>query len=85
MGYAHYSTPHGMAGYGVADACHASGCSAEIDRGLAYLCGTDPGRESEHGCGWWFCDAHLCVAPMGIDEQYLCDGCLLKYDGVDDE
>ena len=59
MGNAVYDTPLGDAGYGITDTCHRRGCPAEIDRGLAHLCGDQPGRESEHGCGRWFCPDHL--------------------------
>lgn len=84
MGYASYGTPMGMAGYGVEDICNEESCAVEIDRGLAFLCGTTPGRPDEHGCGHWFCGDHLYMAPEGI-EGYLCNGCLLKFDGVDEE
>jgi len=78
MGYAVYSTPLGDAGYGVEDVCHREGCSEAINRGLEYLCGDQPGRPSEHGCGRWFCEADLhggwlqsrckhCLAAAGHD------------------
>jgi hypothetical protein len=38
MGYARYDTPMGLAGYAVADTCHAPDCDVDIDRGLAHLC-----------------------------------------------
>jgi hypothetical protein len=85
MGYAHYGTPMGPAGYGITDVCFEDGCTAKIDRGLSYLCGMTPGRADEHGCGHWFCDAHLYAAPEGIDGCYLCNDCTLQYDGVDDD
>jgi len=79
MGYARYDTPLGIAGYGVEDVCHEEGCSEEIDRGLAYLCGDEPGRESDHGCGRWFCSGHLYV-PIALDlpraAGHLCGACL---------
>lgn len=84
MGYGWYETPMGPAGYSVEDVCFEDGCSGAIDRGLSYLCGMQPGRPDEHGCGHWFCDAHLYAAPEGID-GYLCNTCILKFDGVDDE
>ena len=84
MGYAWYETPMGPGGYAVEDVCFEDGCSEPIDRGLSYLCGTQPGRPDEHGCGHWFCDAHLCVGPEGVN-GYLCNACILKYDGVDDD
>jgi hypothetical protein len=58
MGYAFYELPDGReAGYGVEAVCDEPGCAEEIDRGLGYLCGTDPG-EPEDGCGGYFCGAH---------------------------
>lgn len=84
MGYAWYDTPMGPGGYAVEDVCFEGECDTTIDRGLSYLCGTTPGRADEHGCGHWFCDAHLYAAPIGID-GYLCNNCTLQYDGVDDD
>ena len=63
MGYAIYETPLGPAGYGVEDICHEEGCTEVIDRGVAYLCGDQPGYQSEYGCGRWFCGAHLYGGP----------------------
>ena len=76
MGYAIYETPLGDAGYGVEDVCHQEGCSEAIDRGLDYLCGDQPGRPSEHGCGRWFCHEHLYDA-LPLPDQYvtLCRAC----------
>jgi hypothetical protein len=87
MGYARYDTPMGPAGYAVEDVCHEDGCSAEIDRGLGYLCGSEPGRPDEHGCGKWFCEEHLYIPPAEVKSSGggLCGACILKYDGVDDE
>lgn len=65
MGYAYYGTPLGPAGYSVTDTCHHSRCPVEIDRGLAHLCGNEPGREDEVGCGRWFCGTHLMVPVPG--------------------
>lgn len=62
MGYAYYEiTRNGEmieAGYGVETVCEEPGCKKEIDRGLGYLCGKDPGGD-EHGCGGYFCGQHL--------------------------
>lgn len=44
-------------GYGVPCFCDAPGCSEEIDRGLAFVCGGEP-YGGEHGCGLFFCAAH---------------------------
>ncbi|MDN3244141.1 hypothetical protein [Streptomyces sp. ZSW22] len=63
MGYARYeiTRPNGdriEAGYAVQAVCEKDGCEAQIDRGLAYLCGKDP-RGDDHGCGGYFCENHL--------------------------
>jgi len=50
MGYAHYEIGGVQRGYGVPDVCNHPECSAEIDRGLSYLC---------YGCTGYFCGAHL--------------------------
>jgi hypothetical protein len=43
-------------GYGVPAVCDHPGCSAEIDRGLSYVCENIYGDE---GCGLFFCGEHL--------------------------
>lgn len=45
-------------GYGVPSVCDHPSCSAEIDRGLGYICGGDIGG-GENGCGLFFCGKHL--------------------------
>src|SRR5690348_3338343 len=82
MGWARYGTPLGDAGYAVDDTCHRDGCDERIDRGLAYLCGSEPGRESETGCGRWFCGAHLYGLPdavEGILGGGMCEPCLDRW------
>ena len=79
MGNARYGTPLGDAGYDVVDTCHELNCAAEINRGLAHLCGDQPGRESEHGCGRWFCSGHLySPVALGLPSSLggLCERCL---------
>jgi hypothetical protein len=44
-------------GYGVPAICDHPGCSAEIDRGLAYVCGGEP-YGGDRGCGLYFCKDH---------------------------
>ena len=44
-------------GYGVPAMCDFPECSAEIDRGLAYVCGGQP-YGGEEGCGLFFCPSH---------------------------
>ncbi|MFE2174401.1 hypothetical protein [Kitasatospora sp. NPDC059462] len=63
MGYAYYTVTRAdgteiEAGYDVAAVCEEDGCTEEIDRGLAYLCGSTPGTP-EDGCGGYFCSRHL--------------------------
>lgn len=44
-------------GYGVPAYCDHPMCNAEIDRGLAYVCGGAP-EGGDKGCGLYFCEAH---------------------------
>jgi len=44
-------------GYGVPAVCDHPRCNTQIDRGLAYVCGSEP-YGGEHGCGLYFCDLH---------------------------
>jgi len=63
MGYGYYVLPDGReAGYMVDVECDQPDCTEEINRGLAYLCGSNPDghRDSEEpGCGKYFCYEHL--------------------------
>jgi hypothetical protein len=73
MGYAYYTLADGReAGYGVDALCDHPDCGAEIDRGLAYLCGQRPGGYP-HGCGDYFCSGHLYLGYFDGDtvEQRL--------------
>lgn len=45
-------------GYAHEGICHAEGCNAEIDHGLAYVCGAMH-EGGEDGCGYYFCGEHL--------------------------
>lgn len=45
-------------GYGVPAYCDHPGCNEKIDRGLSYVCGSDP-YGGEYGCGLYFCKKHL--------------------------
>ncbi|MBZ6211601.1 hypothetical protein KVH31_34465 [Streptomyces olivaceus] len=51
-------------GYGVPTTCEQPGCTEQIDRGLAYLCGSVHGGD-EYSCGGYFCGQHLYTAPEG--------------------
>ncbi|MBN9357441.1 MAG: hypothetical protein J0I15_13385 [Herbaspirillum huttiense] len=44
-------------GYGVPAYCDHPGCKNEIDRGISYVCGGEPGG-GEHGCGLFICAHH---------------------------
>jgi len=63
-------------GYGVPAECDYPDCKEEIDRGLSYVCGSDP-YGGEFGCGLYFCGIHLeFVKPRGSsDSIQLCSRC----------
>jgi hypothetical protein len=44
-------------GYGVPALCDHPRCDRRIDRGLAYVCGSEA-FGGEKGCGLFFCDKH---------------------------
>lgn len=62
-------------GYGVPALCDHPSCKKEIDRGLAYVCGSQP-YGGDLGCGLFFCDDHL---NIGIERKgqlvSLCNKC----------
>jgi hypothetical protein len=62
-------------GYGVPATCDRPKCGAEIDRGLAYVCGGEP-YGGEHGCGLYFCGAHLTGTRKDGDRWvHICGRC----------
>ncbi|HSH25269.1 MAG TPA: hypothetical protein VLA13_07010 [Massilibacterium sp.] len=61
-------------GYGVPAVCDHPDCNNEIDRGLAYVCGSEP-YGGEHGCGLYFCDEHLHISNLDRNPQ-VCERCL---------
>lgn len=61
-------------GYGVPAVCDHPGCNAEIDRGLSYVCGSEP-KGGEHGCGLYFCEEHRRTAGDKRDKASLCTKC----------
>lgn len=76
MGYAVYRIGHGRwGGYGVPAYCEHPECSEEIDRGMAFACGGEPG--DDHGCDMYFCEKHREYTGFkGNGESYpdyLCD------------
>jgi hypothetical protein len=44
-------------GYGVPATCDFPGCNKKIDRGLAFVCGSEP-YGGDRGCGLYFCNEH---------------------------
>jgi hypothetical protein len=58
-------------GYGVPATCDHPKCGAEIDRGLAHVCGSQP-MGGEVGCGLYFCAKHL---PGYRRAAQLCSRC----------
>lgn len=77
MGYASYTIQRNGetidAGYGIDATCEEPGCDADIDRGLAHLCGQAPGGD-EHGCGGYYCAKHLFMGPNAATGD-LCGRC----------
>lgn len=58
-------------GYGVDAVCDYPGCDAQIDRGLAYACGSMHGG-GQFGCGRYFCGRHLYAGSP----EALCGDCV---------
>ncbi len=77
MGYARYEIYRNgekiEAGYAVEAMCDKPDCTARVWRGLDALCGENPGGD-EHGCGGYFCDDDLSMAPEG-QQGYRCFLC----------
>lgn len=63
-------------GYGVPAICDQPKCTAEIDRGLSFVCGGDP-YGGDYGCGLYFCSQHLFYRqPRGAESHIqLCPRC----------
>lgn len=62
-------------GYGVPATCDYPGCGSSIDRGLSYVCGSQP-YGGEHGCGLYFCEQHLGYRKFKRDGTVqLCERC----------
>ena len=61
-------------GYGVPAHCDHPECREEIDRGLAYVCGSEP-FGGEHGCGLHFCEQHREARRRGGGQVDLCTRC----------
>ncbi len=61
-------------GYGVPAYCDHPDCNEEIDRGLAYVCGSEP-YGGERGCGLYFCPKHLLIHQTRQGFKGLCERC----------
>lgn len=55
-------------GYGVPAICDFPDCNKKINRGLSYVCGSEP-YGGDYGCGLYFCSKHLSYwrKPHGSD------------------
>jgi len=67
-------------GYGIIAECDEAGCTVEIDRGLYFVCGSNPYGEP-HGCGKFFCDEHREYVYNDKDEMSpsLCAECQKRW------
>ncbi len=54
-------------GYSIEAVCDFEGCNAEIDRGLAYVCGSMHNGDDDNGCGRYFCGEHQFEGENGHD------------------
>lgn len=83
MGYGYYEVVRNgqkiEAGYTVEAMCDKPDCTRKINRGTGALCGEYPGGD-EHGCGGYFCDEHIYMAP----EEQLGYRCFLCRNNVID-
>lgn len=71
-------------GYGVPAICDHPGCGADIDRGLAHVCGDDV-YGGEHGCGLFFCGDHFSRHHGLLDmPANLCERCVAGHKANDD-
>jgi hypothetical protein len=74
-------------GYGVPATCDYPGCGEDIDRGLSFVCGSEP-RGGERGCGLYFCGRHL-TGSRKVGDRYVwvcgrCDKNRAPYDPTPD-
>lgn len=74
MGYAVYERNGRDCGYGIPSLCDQPDCHERIDRGLAHLCGQDPGGD-EWGCGLYFCGSHLFLPDNDGELGWRCSAC----------
>lgn len=60
-------------GYSISATCDHPGCTAQIDRGLSYACGSMHGN-TDYGCDKYFCHEHLMTVGSEHEGQ-LCLEC----------
>lgn len=80
MGWAVGSDRGRDIGYGVPAVCDHPHCTKEIDRGLSYVCGSEP-YGGQFGCGLFFCGDHLDFRDIDDSKKssvQLCQRCLEK-------
>ncbi len=63
MPWGNYEVHGEPAGYLISAQCAEPGCTTEINKGVAYVCGDVGGGET--GCGCYFCYAHLLIDDTG--------------------
>lgn len=63
-------------GYGVPAFCDHPKCNKEIDRGLSFVCGSDP-TGGDFGCGLYFCEEHFTYRKPRYSDRsvQLCPRC----------
>lgn len=66
-------------GYGVPSICDHPGCGKEVHRGLAYVCGGEPGGGT-FGCGLFFCDEHRHPSRARRSNAMVCSCCYWGWD-----
>lgn len=66
-------------GYGVPSVCDHPGCTAQIDRGLAYVCGSEP-YGGTFGCGLFFCEEHRQPSRARRSGAMVCQSCYWGWD-----
>lgn len=70
MGWSYGTNSEGREiGYSVQATCDWPGCSAEIDRGLSYLCGEV--HDDGMFCNGYFCEDHRTWSEVGRGERCL--------------
>ena len=63
-------------GYGIEALCDYRNCLTEIDRGLAFVCGSMHGGDGI-GCGKYFCYDHLTFITSNLEQRtvQVCEEC----------